>query len=120
MTPRAGRHTLAAPLALLFLLLACAALAPIPPAAPAAAQPADGEQAVEAYLDSVRGSPPLLRAFLSAFPKGGDIHTHLAGAVYAETLIAIAADDDLCVGGPPYQLTSPPCAAGQRPVADAL
>ena len=30
-------------------------------------------------------------------PKGGDLHLHLSGAVYAETLIREAAGDNLCV-----------------------
>jgi adenosine deaminase len=30
-------------------------------------------------------------------PKGADLHMHLAGAVYAETLIREAADDNLCL-----------------------
>jgi len=34
-----------------------------------------------------------LRAFLRRMPKGGDLHTHLAGAVYAERFIAWAAHE---------------------------
>jgi adenosine deaminase len=30
-------------------------------------------------------------------PKGADLHTHLAGAVYAESFIREAAEDNLCV-----------------------
>ncbi|TNE62168.1 MAG: adenosine deaminase [Alphaproteobacteria bacterium] len=38
-----------------------------------------------------------LRQVLEAFPKGGDIHTHLRGAVYAESWLDWAAEDGLCV-----------------------
>ena len=57
----------------------------------------DGERRTAAYLDSVRQQPPLLRAFLRRLPKGGDLHSHLSGAIYAESLIDFAAKDGLCV-----------------------
>jgi len=38
-----------------------------------------------------------LYAFLKPFPKGADLHMHLSGAVYAETFIAEAAREGLCV-----------------------
>lgn len=44
-----------------------------------------------------RNSPPRLRAFLKKMPKGGDIHTHLSGAVYAESYLQWATDEKLCV-----------------------
>jgi len=37
------------------------------------------------YLKLIRNSPPLLEAFLREMPKGGDLHNHLIGAVYAES-----------------------------------
>ncbi|MDM8568517.1 hypothetical protein QUF50_03190 [Thiotrichales bacterium HSG1] len=41
--------------------------------------------------------PPKLRAFLKKMPKGGDLHTHVSGAVYAESYLKWAADENLCV-----------------------
>lgn len=37
-----------------------------------------------------------LRPFMQALPKGADLHTHLRGAVYAESWIEWAAADGLC------------------------
>jgi adenosine deaminase len=37
------------------------------------------------------------RQVFEALPKGGDIHTHLRGAVYAESWLDWAAEDGLCV-----------------------
>jgi adenosine deaminase len=48
-------------------------------------------------LERIRSSAPDLRAFLEAMPKGADLHTHLLGAIYAETLIHDAAEDQLCI-----------------------
>lgn len=50
-----------------------------------------------------------LTAFTRAMPKGGDLHIHLAGAPYAETLIGWAGEDGLCVDLVALSLT-PPCA----------
>lgn len=45
----------------------------------------------------VRQSPPELHAFLLRMPKGGDLHNHLSGAVYAESYLEQAAKDRLCI-----------------------
>ena len=37
------------------------------------------------------------RSFMQDFPKGGDLHNHLTGAIYAETWIEWAAEDGMCV-----------------------
>jgi adenosine deaminase len=55
------------------------------------------EQATANYLDSIRKDPLLLREFLLKFPKGGDLHNHLSGAIYAESYIQWAADSGFCV-----------------------
>jgi hypothetical protein len=55
------------------------------------------EERTSKYLDSVRHQPPLLLAFLQQMPKGGDLHIHLSGAIYAENLIDFASENALCV-----------------------
>ncbi|MFT4824474.1 MAG: hypothetical protein ACJAUG_001980 [Halioglobus sp.] len=75
---------------------------------------------VESYFDRIRVNPPLLRDFLFRFPKGGELHTHLDGAVYAESYIRWAAEDDKCINLGTYTIDMPPCDASvSRPkVAD--
>jgi adenosine deaminase len=51
----------------------------------------------QANLEAARQNPLALRAFLYKFPKGADLHMHLSGAIYAETFIRDAAEDNLCV-----------------------
>ncbi len=63
-------------------------------AAPAATP---GEAATATYFASIRNDPSLLLAFLAEMPKGGDLHNHLSGAIYAESYLRWAADDGLCV-----------------------
>ena len=74
-----------------------------------------------AKFESARDNFTTLRAFLYRMPKGGDLHTHLAGAVYAERFIAWAAQEDLCVDLENRVLAKLQCGrAGARPVSDAM
>src|SRR4029077_6709010 len=50
------------------------------------------EQRAELNLKAARENPLQLRHFLLNMPKGGDLHNHLSGAVYAESWIRAAAE----------------------------
>jgi adenosine deaminase len=67
------------------------------------------EQKTAHYLDFIRHQPSLLLAFLHDIPKGGDLHNHLDGAVYAEDFIDFAASDGMCIDRTTSRLISPPC-----------
>lgn len=90
--------------------------------------PADTAEArtVKAFETARQQGPLALHAFLAAMPKGGDLHNHLSGAVYAESWIAQAAADGLCVDVASSSLvdkrdaSAPNCGSGRRPAADAL
>lgn len=71
-------------------------------------------------LDRIREEPPLLVDFLARMPKGGDLHNHLSGAVYAESFIDYAARDGLCVDSASFQLLDPPCGAIRVAASRAL
>jgi adenosine deaminase len=60
------------------------------------AMAADGVNPIEARLARLRNDPPSLYAFLLRMPKGGDLHLHASGAVYAESYLQAAAVDGLC------------------------
>lgn len=72
-----------------------------------------------ATLTQSRENPTALRHFLSRMPKGGDLHSHLSGAVYAERFVDWAAADGLCLREADLTIVYPPCAAGSVPVRDA-
>jgi adenosine deaminase len=89
------------------------------------------EQRTARAFEKARGNPLDLRAFLERMPKGGDLHNHLSGAVYAESYIRAGAEDNLCVvvAGMSFTKaqfvthTDPPratCGEGQVPAAQAL
>ena len=69
----------------------------------------DSEQRTARRFDSIRPQPSLLLAFLREMPKGGDLHNHLFGAIYAENLINFAARDNFCVDRTTSVLIAPPC-----------
>jgi adenosine deaminase len=74
------------------------------------------------YLESVRENPAALMDFLDRLPKGGDLHHHLTGAVYAESYIDYAVEDGLCIDRVAATLWRPPCdpLQGRVPAAQAL
>jgi adenosine deaminase len=115
-------------LSFLFLLLLSPAYAQTSAAPPTP----DGtsEQRAARAFEKARANPLELRAFLVRMPKGGDLHNHLDGAVYAESRIRAGAEDNLCVAvaglsfvkaerliqsDPP----TPVCANGQVPITQA-
>jgi len=90
-----------APASLLFFIIA-ATLAQSPtrtattPATKSLSATPREQRAVRAF-NAAKQSPLELNAFLARMPKGGDLHMHLSGAIYAETFIKDAAEDGLCV-----------------------
>jgi len=76
----------------------------------AVAQPRTApEQSASHYLETIRRQPLLVLAFLREMPKGGDLHNHLAGAIYAESWIRFAAEEGLCVDRATSIALAPPC-----------
>lgn len=80
------------------------------------------EQRTARYFESIRKSPPQMFAFLKRMPKGADLHSHLSGAVYAESYIQWAAAKGLCLNQSSLAIAQPPCdqAAGKPPASTAL
>ena len=70
-------------------------------------------------MDSIRDHPADLLLFLREMPKGGDIHNHLSGSVYAESLIRWAGEDGLCLIRSELRLKRPPCNKRRGEVAAA-
>jgi adenosine deaminase len=109
------------------------ASSPAPALAPAAA-PGSAmtplERRATLSIESVRNSPLELRNLLLKMPKGSDLHNHLYGAIYAETWIRNAAEDNMCLDpgairgtGPVYSRgegNAPSCPAGKVPASEVF
>jgi len=93
-------------LSLLFAI-AGAAQSPATKMPEARVEPIDPEQRAAQYLETIRQSPSQLWAFLLKMPKGGDLHNHLSGSIYAESYILWAAEKGLCVNNQTMTLTMP-------------
>jgi adenosine deaminase len=72
--------------------------------------PESEARAARAFMSYTEQGPLALRSFMAQFPKGADLHVHLSGAVYAETLIRDAAEDGACVDTVNLNIAKPPCA----------
>ncbi len=55
------------------------------------------EQKASDRFVSILNQPTELAAFLTAVPKGGDLHNHLSGAVYAETYLGWGMMSGYCI-----------------------
>jgi hypothetical protein len=103
-------------LPLLLGLLACSSVVVSGAVAQEASTVLPAQQRTEAqvstWFEQHRQHPPILRAFVQRMPKGGDIHSHLSGAVYAERYLKWAAEDGYCVD-PIAKALIEPSACGQ-------
>lgn len=82
----------------------------------------EGERRGTLNLEAARANPLQLRNFLKKMPKGADLHNHLSGAVYAESWIRAAAEDQLCVNLASLSFAKPEdasCGNGKLPAAEA-
>jgi adenosine deaminase len=82
----------------------------------------DAAGATARYLEAARSKPALLLAFLREMPKGGDLHNHLTGAIYAESFIDWAVAGGACIRLVDLWAVTAPCdsARGTVPATTAL
>ena len=76
----------------------------------------------KAFDEARKLGSPALRAFLYRMPKGADLHSHLSGAIYAESWIRVAGEDHLCINTQTLAFDKPEgdaCKAGQVPASSA-
>ena len=52
---------------------------------------------INSHFAAIKSDPNALYAFFKSMPKGGELHYHLAGGAYPETMLALAASDDYCI-----------------------
>ena len=81
--------------------------------------PSDEELTAQRF-EGLRQNPGELRAFFLAIPKGGDIHNHLTGAIYAEDLIDEASAQNLCINLDNYTVSPKYCgSANSEPIKNS-
>jgi len=79
------------------------------------------EAATSRSFARIRTNPARLWPFLREMPKGGDLHNHLSGAIYAESYLRWAAEDGLCLATATMTIVSGTCdASADRPAVSAV
>jgi adenosine deaminase len=78
------------------------------------------EQRTARHYETIRSRPPQLFSFLLRMPKGGDLHNHLSGTIYAESYIQWAADTGLCVNQVTLSFATCDQSTNQVPASTAL
>ncbi|MGE3801476.1 MAG: adenosine deaminase [Candidatus Kapaibacterium sp.] len=101
---------------LLSALFVFTSLAVLSVSAQPSSTPAEGRTV--RHFDSIKTRPLLLAAFLREMPKGGDLHNHLSGAIYAESFIKWGAEADACLDTATMSAT--PCRAGTISMKDVV
>ncbi len=76
---------------------------------------ASATSTMDRRLAELKKNPPELFTFLYRMPKGGDLHNHLSGAIYAENFLAAAVEQHLCVDKIALALTPAPPQGGACP-----
>ena len=61
----------------------------------------------EDYFKKIRNNTALLRMFFWQMPKGGDLHHHYSGAVYAETYLKTAINNDYYINRSSLKVLAP-------------
>ncbi len=81
------------------------------------------EQRTARLFESARTNPAELQSFMLQMPKGADLHSHLGGNIYAESLIQEGAEDHLCVDQTSLSFVKPQsganCAKNEVPASQA-
>jgi adenosine deaminase len=52
---------------------------------------------IESHFATIKSDPNALYAFFKEMPKGGELHYHLAGGAYPESMLALASHSDYCI-----------------------
>lgn len=63
---------------------------------------------IDDYFNQIKTDPNALYAFFKKMPKGGELHYHLAGGPYPETMLSLAASSDYCMDLKNYSVSKMP------------
>jgi adenosine deaminase len=83
------------------------------PALGQSSTPLSNEQKTAALVERLKADPVALRILLTEMPKGGDLHNHLDGSVWAEDFLKWADADGACLDAKTHAISPGPCRDGQ-------
>ncbi|GAB2541445.1 adenosine deaminase [Spirosoma aerophilum] len=65
-------------------------------------------QNVAAYFEKIRTNSAALTAFMAQMPKGGDLHHHYSGSVYAETFLEYVIENNFSINRTTFAIAPTP------------
>lgn len=65
------------------------------------------EASINDYFNQIKTDPNALYAFFKVMPKGGELHYHVAGGAYPETMLLVASKSNYCLDKNNYSAKSP-------------
>ena len=71
-------------------------------------------QGIDKYFENIRNNTAELTAFFSQMPKGGDLHNHFSGSVYAETYISYVVQQDFVINEATLEVKAAPPKEGRN------
>lgn len=60
---------------------------------------------IQSHFEQIKTDPNALYEFFKTMPKGGELHYHLAGGPYPETMLEIASKNDYCLNKETFDIT---------------
>ena len=64
------------------------------------------QASVQSYFDQIKNDPNALYEFFKMMPKGGELHYHLAGGPYPETMLKLASNGNYCINKETFAVTT--------------
>jgi hypothetical protein len=77
-------------------------------------------QTASTYFEEIRNNEAKLTAFFSQMPKGGDLHHHYSGSIYAEPILEDAINDDFYLNTATMQVLKDKPSSGNWELFSAL
>lgn len=72
-------------------------------------------QNINDYFQKIRNNQAELTAFISQMPKGGDLHNHYSGAIYAESYVDWIVKNDFWINTETLQVSADEPASKDKP-----
>jgi adenosine deaminase len=60
---------------------------------------------VDSYFNQIKNDPDTLYTFFKSMPKGGELHYHLAGGPYPETMLLLASTGEYCLNRESFSIS---------------
>lgn len=75
---------------------------------------------VQSYFNKINNDPNALYAFFKLMPKGGELHYHLGGGAYSESMLDLASKGNYCINKETFVVTKTSEFCNGIPIKDLI